>query len=129
VYENLYHLLGNCDAHILFTMLRCRSESKCRINRCHAVTLEAEGGDCVRLYWAAGEGGVVLVLSVRAFKWDGVAASGCGFVIHSFNPPLVSTAVGITGGGGRADGAGGGSLFRKLSRVAKLAAVSTLGDE
>jgi hypothetical protein len=71
----------------------------------------------------------MLVPAVGAFKRNDVTAPGCGFVVSSFNTALVSTVVGITGVGGRANRAGGGGFFAELGWVAKHSAVAALGDE
>jgi hypothetical protein len=71
----------------------------------------------------------VLIIAVRALEGDGVATAGRGLVIAALDAPLVSTSVGVSGVGGRADRAGWCSFFAELCVVAKLAAVSALADD
>jgi hypothetical protein len=114
---------------ILFPKLGGRGGRKRRINICREVGSEAKGGNCVSLNGAASEGGSMLVSTIGAFEWDGVTASGCGFVVPSFNSALISTAVGIAGVGERADVSGWGIFFAELGWVAELAAVAALSDK
>jgi hypothetical protein len=104
MYGKSYHSLSVCDDRILFTVLRCRRGERWRINSCRAICLDAEGSNGVCLYRAAGEGGGVLIVAVRALERDCVAAARRGFVVATFDAPLVSTSVGVSGVGGRADG-------------------------
>jgi hypothetical protein len=114
---------------MLLTLLRCRLGGKWRINTYRAVGSEVEGGDGICFCWAAREGGGMLIFTIRASERDGVTTAGSGFVIATFDAPLVSTSEGILGGGGRAHGTGWCGFLAKLGRVAKLTQILALGDE
>jgi hypothetical protein len=129
VYWMTYYSLNVSDVLVLLTVLGCRWGGEWRINRCHMVGLEAEGSNGVCLYWAAGDGGGVLIFTVQASEGDGVATVGCGFVIATLDTPLVFTSIDISGVGGRADGTGWCCFLAKLGEMVKLAAISALSDE
>jgi len=127
VYEQSYYSLGIRAVHILITVRRC--ERMWRINRCRSVSSKAEGSNRNCLTGAAENRGGMLVTTVGAFQWDGVASPGCCFIVSSLKAALISTTMGITGVGGRANRAGGGGFLTELGWVAKLAAVAALSDE